>query len=1038
MVLTEMKSTLAGPQSARACRETIEILTYPVGEPDPNPMFQEKRVYQGSSGTVYPYPVVESVVDTCEPRPYDAMFLENDYLKVMILPDLGGRVQMALDKTNDYHFVDYNRVIKPALVGLAVPWINGGIEFNWPQHLRPSTCHPVDVEMRKNAGGSATVWCCEIDSMVGTKGMHAFALQQGRAYLRIDVRLFNRTRVPEAFLWWANLAVHVDEHPQSIFPPDVTAIMDHGKRGVRSFPIATGEYYKVDNAPGTDISRYRNIPVPTSYMAYRSDYDFVGAYDYGRQAGLLHVASRQVSPSKKQWTWGCGDFGQAWDRHLTNEDGPYVELMCGVITDNQPDFSWLAPGEERAFTQHFMPYKGVGVIKNATIDAAVGLEAADGIATVRAYTTALRPGARVTLAAQGSTLLEAEFDGDPRTSYYREALRRDAGDLRCKVALGRLLFRRGLYVEAEQHYRAAVERATRHNPKPIDGEAFYGLGLSLIAQREFNSAEAALHKAAWNAAWQDAAWYQLARLAIGDARWGEAEALLRRCLDRNGGHHHAVHLLLCTLLQRGAVDKANQLVEAESARDPFNVGVLFERAYAADWQWDVFQQRMSGNMHNDLELANDYAAAGRDERAAAVLLCYLERHAAESDDPLLLIHLAAVQRRSGDSVGADATLAAAAGAARRGFFPNTLSDLAVLEAAVAACPDDARARCDLGNLLYSKRRYDDAICHWKRAAEADPTLAQPRRNLGLAYFNKRRDLEAAWQSLSEAFRLNPRDAPVLFGLDQLAKRLNHDPLQRLERLQGHESCVAACDDLTIELIALLNQLGRHEDALDALLARHFHPWEGGEGKASAQYVLSLTESARQALADGRWDDADALFRRAFDWPHSLGEGKLAGIHVNNVHYLLGLAARGAGREDDAQRWLQLARDGLSEPASAQYYCDQPPETIFYQGLAWRAMGDEVQACKRFEKLILYADAHQDDECHIDFFAVSLPDFLVFDADLNLKHQLRFRFMRSLGQIGLHQFDKAVAELERILALDVNHMRALMHLRLCDSAARAAS
>ena len=97
-------------------------------------------------------------------------------------------------------------------------------------------------------------------------------------------------------------------------------------------------------------------------------------YDYQKEAGLLHVADHHYSPGKKQWTWGCGDFGKAWDRNLTDEDGPYIELMCGVFTDNQPDFTWLKPFEEKTFTQYFMPYKKVGQVKNATIDAAVNLE----------------------------------------------------------------------------------------------------------------------------------------------------------------------------------------------------------------------------------------------------------------------------------------------------------------------------------------------------------------------------------------------------------------------------------------------------------------------------------------------------------------------------------------------------------------------------------------------------------------------------------------------------------------------------------------
>ena len=399
--------------AVRTWRERITIPTYEAGQPDANPVFLEKRVYQGSSGGVYPYPVVESISDVKVACDYDAVFLENEYLKIMILPELGGRVQMALDKTNDYHFVYYNRVIKPALVGLAGPWISGGIEFNWPQHHRPSTFHPVDVDVIAGDDGSSTVWCNEIDRMVGTRGMHGLRLYPGKAYLEVLVRLSNRTPLPETFLWWANPAVHVDENHQSIFPPDVHAVMDHGKRDVSTFPIATGRYYKVDYSPGTDISRYKNIPVPTSYMAYHSDYNFVGSYDHGWQAGLLHVASHHVSPGKKQWTWGCGEFGHAWDRQLTDEDGPYIELMCGVYTDNQPDFSWLNPGEEKSFSQFFMPYKGVGVIKNATVDAVVGLEIDGSRAIVRVYVTAERPSAKVVLRVGEQIVLDEQFDASP-------------------------------------------------------------------------------------------------------------------------------------------------------------------------------------------------------------------------------------------------------------------------------------------------------------------------------------------------------------------------------------------------------------------------------------------------------------------------------------------------------------------------------------------------------------------------------------------------------------------------------------------------
>src|SRR5215469_14958515 len=167
----------------KAWQKFITIPTYKTGEPDKNPLFLEKRVYQGSSGAVYPHPVIDKITDHKEDKTYIALFLENEYLKIMILPELGGRIQMALDKTNDYHFVYYNRVIKPALVGLAGPWISGGIEFNWPQHHRPNTFGPVVYHIGHHTNGGKTVWVSEIDRMYGTKMTARFTLYPGKAFL---------------------------------------------------------------------------------------------------------------------------------------------------------------------------------------------------------------------------------------------------------------------------------------------------------------------------------------------------------------------------------------------------------------------------------------------------------------------------------------------------------------------------------------------------------------------------------------------------------------------------------------------------------------------------------------------------------------------------------------------------------------------------------------------------------------------------------------------------------------------------------------
>ena len=393
-------------EAVKIWEESMVIPTYEVGEADKNPMFLESRVYQGSSGKIYPYPTIEKIYDTRIDKAYQAVWLENEYLKVMILPELGGRIQRAFDKTNHYDFVYYNHVIKPALVGLCGPWISGGIEFNWPQHHRPTTFSPVDYMLIENEDGSKTCRVCDVDQMYGTKGEASFTLYPGKAYIEIKGQLYNPTPLPQTFLWWANPAVPVNDYTQSVFPPDVHAVMDHGKRDVSRFPIATGVYYKHDYSQGVDISRYKNIPVPTSYMAEKSEFNFVGGYDYQVGAGILHVADHHISPGKKQWTWGCGDFGKAWDRNLTDEDGPYIELMTGVYTDNQPDFTWLKPMEEKTFTQYFMPYKAVGPVKNASIHAVINLETRENEIHILAYGTQEYPHGRILLTYGKETLLD--------------------------------------------------------------------------------------------------------------------------------------------------------------------------------------------------------------------------------------------------------------------------------------------------------------------------------------------------------------------------------------------------------------------------------------------------------------------------------------------------------------------------------------------------------------------------------------------------------------------------------------------------------
>lgn len=1094
----------------RCWEEDILLPTYETGEFEKNPIFLEKRVYQGSSGVVYPYPVIEKIADQPTQKSWHVVFIENQYIKVMIMPELGGRIQMAFDKVKQRHFVYFNQVIKPALVGLTGPWISGGIEFNWPQHHRPSTYLPTDFRLEEHADGSCTVWVNEVERMFRTKGMAGFTLYPDKAYIEIKAQLYNRTPFPQTFLWWANPAVAVNDDYQSVFPPDVNAVFDHGKRDVSSFPIATGVYYKMDYSAGVDISRYKNIPVPTSYMAIKSKYDFVGGYENDSQGGLLHVANHHVSPGKKQWTWGNGEFGKAWDRNLTEEDGPYIELMTGMYCDNQPDFTWLQPYEEKSFTQYFMPYQGVGVVKNATKDALVNLEIQGQEVLIKVYTTGSFPHAVLTLQQNGQTRLCEHFDISPLAAkefrltlpgqikaeelklslcsaegrelvgyqadkpeikpipdpakaaqepkdiasieqlyltglhleqyrhatynpadYYLEGLKREPGNVRCNNAMGLLLMRKGQFIKAEPYFRQAIATLTERNPNPYDGEPLYNLGWSLRMQGRYEEAYEQFFKACWNAAWQDAGYFNIAQIDLMQQHPETALENIERSLIRNWHNHKARALKAAILRKLNRTTEALAWIEDSLAIDAFNMGCRYEKYLLTQQETDLDELKtlMRNWNHGYIEYSLDYAEAGMWEEATS----FLQLHEQEGGDiyPMVYYALGYYTRQAGQTEKAKAYYSKASQANPAYCFPNRIEEVVILESALAANPADAKASYYLGNFWYGARQYEEAVKCWETSVQYDDSFPTVWRNLALAYYNKLGQTESALQAMEKAFALDQEDARVFMELDQLYKKLGVSHTQRLEKLKRHMSLTEKRDDVYLEYITLNNMLGNHLEAQHDLAQRKFHPWEGGEGKVPGQYLLAQTELAKSAIKAGKYQEAIDLLAATTEYPHNLGEGKLPGAQENDIDYYRGIAYRALGNQEKSEFYFRKASEGLSEPAPAIYYNDQQPDKIFYQGLAWEALGNPENARKRFNKLISYGEKHLFDQVKIDYFAVSLPDLLIWEDDLQKRNTIHCYYLMALGYLGLKKYDEAKTYFDKVLKMDINHQGAHIHRKMCE-------
>jgi tetratricopeptide (TPR) repeat protein len=1116
MPLAEKKRTLArlvlpdAPDSesgvVKAWQEPVTIPSYLPAAPDRNPMFLEKRVYQGSSGRVYPLPFIDRIATEPVLHAWQAVHIENEFLRLMILPQIGGRVHVGLDKINGYDFFYRQSVIKPALVGLAGPWISGGVEFNWPQHHRPATFMPVETEIERGSDGSITVWSSDHDPMTRMKGMHGVCLHPGRAYVELKVRLYNRTPFMQTFLWWANVAVKVHEKYQSFFPPDVRFVADHARRALTSFPLSDRPYYGVDyperarsgvpadempsqfvpdgSYAANDLSWYANIPVPTSYMIVGTEQDFFGGYDHAARAGIVHVADHHIAPGKKQWTWGNHDFGYAWDRCLTDSDGPYIELMAGVFTDNQPDFSFLAPWETKTFSQYWYPIREIGPAKAANLHAAVSLGATEGRVHVGVCVTRAIPGARILLSRDGAVLREwitdltvaqpfhanielgdaaqaaqhsirIEVDGaeilrydpprDGDTSephvateppepeaiasidelyltglhleqyrhatrrpeaYWQEALRRDAGDARSNNVLGLWRLHRGEFVEAERHFHAAITRLTQRNANPRDGEPHYNLGLALRYLGNDREAYDAFAKAAWTAAWCGPAYNALAEIDARRGAWDLALDHIQRSLAANPENLNARNLHAMILRKQGRDSEAIAILRDTLARDPLDV-----------WARFLSSSKLPPNHQQLLDLAFDLARSGFYEEAVS-LLRSADLSAGDGSAPIILYAIADFCAQMGDARASAEAHRQAAQAPSDYCFPSRLEELSLLERATAANPNDARASSYLGNLLYDRRRHQEAIAAWERSVGRDPHFPTAWRNLGIAYFNVAHDAAGARDAFDRAFAADPDDARVLYERDQLSKRMGEPPQLRLAELERYPDLCQRRDDLAVELATLLNQTHQPARAMEMLLSRKFQPWEGGEGLVLAQFTRAHLLLGERALAEGDAASACGSFAAILKPPPSLGEARHLLANQSDVWFWLGAGhARRGDREQAEACWMRATRQRGDFRAMSVRAVS---EMTFWSAMACQCLGRNEEATALFQSILDYAEQLERQVPKIDYFATSLPAMLLFEDDLEKRNRIEALFLRGQAWLGLGKTTEALRCFNEVLELDRNH------------------
>ena len=1022
----------AGVSPVKVWEEKTVIPTYLAGAPDPNPMFFFGRSSQGAQGPVYPYPMYDSLTGKKVDKTYTVVHLENEYIRIGILPEVGGRIFEGLDKTNNYNFIYRQHVIKPALIGLIGAWMSGGVEWNIPHHHRASTFIPVQYKVEENADGGKTVWVGELEVRQRMRWAVGYTLRPGKAYLEASVRILNRTPVANTMLCFANVAVHANDNYQVIFPPSTQYGTGHGKRTFTKWPISDTIRGGPNMTTGIDISWYKNHISSNSVFAWNYEDDFFAGYDHGKQAGTMSVTDHNIVPGKKFFTWGNGPTGKRWDHVLTDDDGPYLEMMVGAYSDNQPDYSWLQPYEVRSFTMNWYPFRDIGGVKKANLDAAVNLDVNNGTAKLGFYTTSAHPAAKVTLKAGEKVLvqetisinpgkpwtrqvpvpagidehdlvasisdggkelvsyspirlkpepapkavttppapanvpsneelyligLRAEQFHDPGIDpepYWREALRRDPGDVRVNTVLGIATYRKARYEEAATLLRKALERATDRYTDPKDGEAFYYLGAVLKAQGKIGEAYTQFYKATWSEAWKAAGYFSLAEIAAGRGEMAAALDLANRALDSNGLNIRALNLKAAALRHLGRPQEALQALALASRKtDPLDVRSMAERWLASK---DPAAAKVLASTMNDhpataQETAAEYLDAGLWQDGAGALL---QATAAAPDKskihPMVYYYLGYFATKLGQAQKASEYYKLAMAMPPDYVFPFQNEAIDVLREAIKANPRDARAPYYLGNLLYDWQP-EEATRLWEASAALDPSYAVAHRNLATAYMHQKPagDIGKAIAELEKAVALDRKYALHFTELDELYEQAGTPIEKRIPLFERNQDVVARRDDSQNRAIALKVAAGKLDEAIAMMSGRPFAAVEGANLNVAEHWTDAHILRGRQNVAAKRDREALADFQAALNLPSNLpaglgyAEGAGGGARGAEIAYWTGVAQEDLGdRAKAAESWNQAAASAQGAPGGAQSY---------YQALCLQKLGQNDRAKALFQALV---------------------------------------------------------------------------------------
>jgi len=885
---------------------TLSLPTYEEGAPDPNPPFDQ----YANTRFNYPYTLRHNLTDHRTDHAWRAVFLENEYLKCSVLPDLGGHLYSCTDKISGKPMFYENPSIKKADISYRGAWAAFGIEFNFPVSHNWVSLSPVDFAFSQKDDGGASVQVGNIDRVYGMQWSVELVLRPHSTVLEEKVTLNNRSDVRHRFYWWNNAGIQVWDDSRIQYPMRFTA--SHGFRDVEPWPL---------EADGNDLSVLKNqTKGPVSLFAHGSREPFMGVWNPHTNTGTVHYAEHAQLPARKIWSWGSDPDGLDWRRALSDNDSAYFEVQAGLFR-NQETYAFLEPRQTLSFSEFWMPVRDLGGISRASPAGVVHLSRRGNRLVAGLNVNQQLFGATVQISAGNQVIFHEQADLDPQQTWTHELSKADPQqkytfDLRNAggsvllghtedeydwtpveqihvgpqpsyhvpdpeqrtedewLQLGNSQELDGNVLAALQTYQEALARfpgsvqerkaagrlcasllrfqQAKIFLEPVyarntsDAEVSYYLGIAYDGLGQNRDARESYETTALMPAFRAAASLRLAELWAREGNLNQAESYLEVAHKAAPEDVRSAEELAAILLEEGKKERSQKVAQEWLTRFPQNY-FLLEQVGRPDLH------HLADDAERVLNVASEYLRLGMYNRALDVLSRNYPPAVADESEPGMLPPdkhpmVAYFRGYCRQKLGQfdSGDFATAAKLSALYVFPSRAEDIEVLTAALRANSQDASAHYLLGTLYFSRGLTDEALAEWEQARKFNPQIPTLHASLGLALLHAKDNPEQALTVFQEGLRADSRNVELYTGMDQALSILQRSPQERIAMLERYPDRANMPANLVYELILNLAEAGEFEKAAALFHNRFFPRQEGGTNVRAVWLEVQLQRAVSLA------------------------------------------------------------------------------------------------------------------------------------------------------------------------------------------------